>query len=1016
MIHILIQRALTAICCNSSLRQSFTYIKLIDYIKVPFFYIRLYSYCMRRIFLLLFFTLGYSCSAFSQLYFNQQRPPAQNWQELRTEHFRIIYPAEAESVALRAGRILEIQYPVIQNTVGGNLRYFPFVLNTENDRSNGFVTPINFRSEVEVPPIKGKIMNPSSGDWLELVLPHELVHALHMNVNPGSLTSLIGIFSPDLRRSVHTAAPLGILEGIAVEHESHGAVEEGGRGNHPYFSNRFSSNFVSDDRWSMGQLFHVSSSTLPFDRHYVGAYEFTHWLQHQYGDDTFKKAIEFHYRWPFLGFGMALRHTTGQWPGALYRSFTDDMDVIEEEKISSYERSTTGKSYLPDHGKKGAVIRRPLWINDRKLVMHGTYYNAPTGFYIYDFEENSFTLLLEHQTVEDFRFSINENSREIYFADYVTDGLYHNTFRSRLFSYNIETGEKTKIAPDNRLFSPSPGSPFYALQSTGSGNRLLALDTADGTVELVADLGEQATIEEVQQHSIYKDHLAIIARKQSVQALWITNPDMVKDELEDDPDIVFADGSVFDLAWHPEERKLLFSSDHTGILNVYEYDIEAGKVTQITRSLYNAYEASYSPDGSRIAYILQEDSKQFPAILDNDNYDGTILPADEWRPAPEIIGRMHRPLMESDEQPDESAWVQMPYRTGLSWLRPRTVLPQYNERVSGTHEIGLQFLSVDPLNRHTYSLTASGVQNRLWLDFDYEYSGFYPGFGISLFNSPAFPLIRDSGEELEDSVRFLLQERGISLKIPIRYTFRRNTRLTSVSFIPEYSISQVRFFGLNTPDNALNDYGNFNTIKLNAIFNFRLRQFRRDFQPNAGWVLFARTDYDINDLPFSFNYNDLSFDGTFMNRKGLRLGLFSYISPLGRWNQSLRLGAQVLTQTEIGKYNLQGIVSNAFDGDVFLGANNAGIVSTRYTIPLAYPDDGGFLIPAYLSNLYVVLFSQTVGDLNRGPFPNIVNSSRTALGAGIRSRVRLSNFTIDFGIGLGYEPSRNQWSLILGDF
>jgi hypothetical protein len=125
---------------------------------------------------------------------------------------------------------------------------------------------------------------------------------------------------------------------------------------------------------------------------------------------------------------------------------------------------------------------------------------------------------------------------------------------------------------------------------------------------------------------------------------------------------------------------------------------------------------------------------------------------------------------------------------------------------------------------------------------------------------------------------------------------------------------------------------------------------------------------------------------------------------------------QILTQTEIGKYNLQSIVSNAFDEDVFLGANNAGFFSTRYTIPLAYPDDGGFLIPVYLSNLYIVLFSQTVGDLNRGPFPDIVSSSRTALGLGLRTRVRLSNLSIDLGIGIGYEPSRNQWSLVLGDF
>ncbi len=618
--------------------------------------------------------------------------------------------------------------------------------------------------------------------------------------------------------------------------------------------------------------------------------------------------------------------------------------------------------------------------------------------------------------MEDYRYSFSHETREIYFADYVTDGLYNNTYRSNLFRYHIETGRKLKLARDNRLFAPSPGSPFFALQTAGSGNRLVSVDTADGTVERIADLGEQATIEEVLQHTMYKDHLAVIARKESVQALWIADPDHVRDRLNGVPDIAFTEGSVFDLDWHPDEKKLLFSSDHTGTLNIYEYDTEAGKVTQITQSLYNAYEGSYSPDGNRVAYIVQEDNKQLPAILERENYLGRVLPADVWQSTPEKTGRMQRPLMGSAEQPDESDWEQRPYRTGFSWLWPRTILPHYEEIVSGTHEIGLQLLSVDPLNRHTYSLTASRVQSRLWLDFDYEYSGFYPGFGINLFDRPNFPVIRNANEEFESPVRFILQERGGSLKIPVRYTFRRNTRLTSVSIIPEYSFSQTRFFGLNTPNEALNEYKTLHTIRFNTVFNYRLRQFSRDFQPNAGWVFFARADYDLNELPFSFDYNDLSYSGTFKDQKGLRLGMFRYIAPFGRWNQSLRMGAQILTQTEIGKYNLQGIVSNAFKGDVFPGGNNTGIVSTRYTIPLAYPDDGGFLIPAYLSNLYVVLFSQTVGNLNTGLFPDIVNSSRTAIGAGIRTRVRLSNFTIDFGVGFGYEPSRNQWSFMLGDF
>jgi hypothetical protein len=146
--------------------------------------------------------------------------------ELNTERFRLIYPARYQEVAYRSLSILESEYSDIQNLVGGDMHRFPVILNPENDRSNGFVSALNFRSEVELSPIISKTMNPKSGNWLELVLPHELVHALHFSSDPESVTRLLTIFSPDMRRSVHGAAPAGFLEGIAVQYESHNTIPQ----------------------------------------------------------------------------------------------------------------------------------------------------------------------------------------------------------------------------------------------------------------------------------------------------------------------------------------------------------------------------------------------------------------------------------------------------------------------------------------------------------------------------------------------------------------------------------------------------------------------------------------------------------------------------------------------------------------------------------------------------------------------------------------------------------------------
>jgi hypothetical protein len=86
---------------------------------------------------------------------------------------------------------------------------------------------------------------------------------------------------------------------------------------------------------------------------------------------------------------------------------------------------------------------------------------------------------------------------------------------------------------------------------------------------------------------------------------------------------------------------------------------------------------------------------------------------------------------------------------------------------------------------------------------------------------------------------------------------------------------------------------------------------------------------------------------------------------------------------------------------------------TRYTIPLFYVDDGGLLLPLYLSNIYLVTFSNTVTDPT---FSDWYEGSRTVFGIGVRTSFQLSNLRFNIGLGFGYEPTRKQAQFFIGDF
>ncbi|MCH8548331.1 MAG: hypothetical protein LAT80_05600 [Balneolaceae bacterium] len=966
--------------------------------------------------LLLIFSLLFAAPLHAQFYNTQYRLPDQNWQEIRSEQFRVIYPARYESEAIRTLSILEKESSDIRELVGGELRHFPFILNPENDRSNGFVSPMNFRSEVEIAPIKGKALNPQSGDWLESVVPHELVHALHFSVNPPSFTRALGLLSPDIRRSVHAAAPLGVLEGIAVEYESHGSIPHSGRGHHPYFTNQFNALLNTDEEWSMGQLVHISDFSLPFNRHYVGGYELTHWVLDEYGDDAMKKAIDFHYKYPFLGFGTALRSATGKWPRSLYREFSRDVKEREERRLSEIENETDTVSEELSIAGKCRRANRPIWMDETSLIYYGRFCNQEPGFYLYDTETDQSRLIHEVTLSQDQHYTISPDRTRLLYSRYNIDPFFDNVFRGDVYELEIASGSVERLTNDSRLFSPAYfGTEFLALDNRGQHLGMIRAERSSGIELARYEMPEDFSVVMIAINPVNSGKKALIGKKNGVQAVWVENDGLPSKLFDRNPDIVFTGGSVYDLYWHPDGERFLFVSDHTGTMNVYEYSTDEESVTRITNSLYNAFEPSYSPDGESITYVQQKQTEQLLYTMPVNHAEGSKLSDEEWRFSQTISGRMNRPLMNRDEEIDTENWEFSRYRTGLSWLKPRLWMPMFEQTNTDASTIGVQLESVDLMSRQAYGIELSHYRDRFWFDAEYRYKGYYPGFLVNVFDRPSLANFNVTQNGERSVITFLQQSRGASLKIPMTLRLENNPRTTSFLFEPQYFINQTRYLDPFRSSNALSEYATRHTVGLRTVFNLRLRQFFRDVQPNSGWVFFTEGRYGLNEAPFQINLEGSQLAGNLAKRRGLRAGATTYLAPLSRWNQSLRITAQAITQSDVPVFNTTSLISNIFS-DVPLaemGTNNTGVLDTRYTIPLTYPDDGGLLLPVYLSNIYLVLFSQTVADLDRS---DLVPGSRSVFGAGIRSRFRLSNLAFDVGISIGWEPTRNNVTWQAGSF
>ncbi|WP_445664022.1 TolB family protein [Fodinibius sp. AD559] len=954
---------------------------------------------IRKALSILCFIFLFTASSFAQFYTTQHRPPNQNWQQLNTPHFEFIYAQKNESQAFELAQILETQYPKVQDIVGGELNNFPIILNNYNDRSNGFVTPYNFRSEIELPPIKGKSLNPQTGNWLANVGPHELVHALQFNnLGDYNIPRFVSLFSPDLARMFHAAIPMGMLEGIAVYHETEQITKDGGRGNYPVFTNQFDATFKSGQRWSMGQLMQTSSYTRPFGRHYIGGYEFTDWLHTKFGDKITRETLDFYMDFPFLGYGVALRHTTGLWPGQLYNRF----EYYHKGRLSENENSS---HFLElDLPYEGPEIRRPKWLSDSKLIFYGSFYNARSGFYTYDLTNKKMRRLVTTNSVSDFRYDLSSDRSQMIFSYYETNPLYDNTSKTELVQYHFDTHQKKQLTKNGRLYDPT----FYenellALKSHPSRSKLVALDNSDYSNEQEVFSASDHEIKAVTVHPKH-EQLAVVSNKNGQQALWVTERNDVTEQLKGKPDVAFEEGSVFDPEWHPEDDKILFSADFSGTMQLYEYDLSEQNILQVTNSKFNAFEGSYSPDGNRIAFVRQEENKRLPGVLERTSFSNNPVSKTVWKnPLPK--GAIGEDIISDSVAQASKNWQTDSYSSGLGWLKPRTILP-FAEEVSNNngYQAGISLHSVNTLSTQAYSADISYFKERGWYDIAYQNKTFWPGFKLRAFNEPSYRSASGIGV-------LSRQERSLSLSVPMRIDLNQNIYSTSLFVEPEIRRSQIRFFdaGFN---NSISEFANITIGNIYTQINYRLQQNIRDMQPNTGIVLFSELEHHLSgdEVTFEYSNNEITFSSP--DATALQAGIYGFLAPLKRWNQSLRIGVRGLTQSGL-LFDNQSIVSDGFSDLVFPGSHNLLSLNTRYTIPITYVDNGGLLLPLYLSNIYLVAFSNTVTDPT---FSNWYRSSRTVFGIGVRTNFQISNLRFNIGFGFGYEPTRNQTQFFIGDF
>lgn len=927
------------------------------------------------------------------LYESIYRPRKLAWQQLNSPHFKVVFPKGFEKEARRTIEILESELPKTNALTGGSLRHIPVVINTWNDQSNGYVTPIHFRIEVELPPILGKGLNQANGDWLSVVMPHELVHASHGAVEKRySLYGLLRLFSPDLYRATNFSAPSGHIEGIAVHHESDSVVTQTGRGNYADFTQQFQA-VQQQNAWSMGQLYFPSQRTLPFNRHYIGGWRFSKWLIDTYGAETIAKTHESLIRFPFVGFGIPLRARTGKWPHELYKAFQESLPTQQDVDF---------KKPVTLH-KKGAVERRAQWLDNATIIYYGQYYNQPGGFFKHQLEDSKNTRLNYSLITRDYRYSLNRTTKKLRYGAEIRHPFYDETAISTLLQLDLETGKTDELeSAPKRLYAPENielDNTYYSIQRFKDRSILLKLDARQ---EEPIQSWDHESIDwiAVRVNPSDPNTLAVIAQYYGKQALWIIRENELDQIHSLIPSLYFYKHSIFDPEWHPNGRSLIFSSDHSGTRQIYAFDTrsEKSELLQLTQSPFGALEASFSPDGQKIAYTELQ-GNEYRIVVENyaDNYTVLSKPThsvDEW---PSHF--LYIPTYNAD------SIVVKRYYSHLKWLKPRTLSP-----VDADDGFGVNISSNDLLRQYNYSSDITFFQNRLWHDTEISFKSFFPGLELSLNTFPVqtnIPINDQNGSPID--IISIYERNRFDANLDFQWTLRGNIRQSSLRLQPGYRYDAISFYN---NDLLADDRFGKHAIFGRAIAGLGLLQSGRDLMPRSGWIIQSEFQYDYAIVQRS------QLNGQIFNKgNAYTLGVSRFFNLVPKWNQQLRLSSYFIRQNNGLYFDAESFihpsleaadVRNAFGGI----PRDLLSIQSRWLVPIRYPDNGWVLFPAYVGSIYLSLNHNSIIDATNGS----INSNFHLFGGGIRSQFRFAQIQFDLGLGLFYNTSSGSTRVYVGSF
>ncbi len=541
----------------------------------------------------------------AQYYSSGSDPAGIKWYQIKTEHFRFVFPEEFKEQAQRTAAIFEKIYLYGSYSLDHDPKKIDVLIHSRSAYSNGFVSWAPKR--IELYPVPGQDI--FAQDYLQQLAIHEFRHVVQIDKLNKGFTKALSIIAGQqaIGAVLGIYVPMWFMEGDAVTTET--LLSHSGRGRLPAFEQELKAQLIEKGMYLYDKAY-LGSYRDYIPNYYVMGYHLVMGARSRYGKDIWEKALENTGKrsWSITPFNHAIKKMTGLNKTQLYRSVFNDWKKLWLEKDSG--KRFDNFNYITSRDAKYKNYLFPKFLDDTTIVAKVTGPGEIIRFVTINTSTGKERTLYTPGYTEDAPFSLA--SGKMAWAEQEQNYRWSNAEQSNIWIYDISSGKARRLTRGKRYFSPaiSPdGKKISVVHVTDSVSyNILFIDPQTGrTTDTIRTPGNMFPLTPVWTPDGSK-LVTIILTPEGKQIFYFSLAGKSWHKVT---------GATYSNIRYPfvTNEYIYFSGSRSNTENIYRTGFKSGITEQITSSRFGATSATvdtkrtkliitdYSSDGYRIAQL-----------------------------------------------------------------------------------------------------------------------------------------------------------------------------------------------------------------------------------------------------------------------------------------------------------------------------------------------------------------------------------------------------------------------------